>query len=162
MSLVVVLCVSIILCNSYTLRPLRIYRNSPLISSSSKLVNEKPKVLNSQLYMTKDDDSDEPDEDEAFCCETDEDFVEEESESEIVNPTNTTVTEEDPKLRLIKLREDALIAQISQIESLVNFERTSLLRSKDKVSESGKNGFFIVQAQVNDFLVRTQLCECQY
>jgi hypothetical protein len=33
-------------------------------------------------------------------------------------------------------------------------ERNKLAMSKDKLTETGKNGFFIVQAQVADFLVR--------
>lgn len=106
---------------------------------------------------------DDPNEDEAFCCETDEDFTEEGSnddnveESEVLDEAPSESIE-DPQAQLIKLKVDAIKNQISQIESRIAFEKTGLLKAKDKVSESGKTGFFIVQAQVNDFLVRQIQC----
>lgn len=105
----------------------------------------------------KDNDSDKPDEEEAFCCETDEDFTEEGSDDENVDTIEESEVvdqvPEDPQSNIIKLKEDTLKNQISQLESRIAFERAALLKTKDKVSESGKTGFFIVQAQVNDFLV---------
>ena len=117
---------------------------------------------NTVIYMSND--SDKPDDDEAFCCETDEDFTEEGSaeedsndenilESEVVDEVSSETSDVDPQAQLIKLKLDEIKNQISQMETRIAFEKTGLLKAKDKVSESGKTGFFIVQAQVNDFLV---------
>jgi len=69
--------------------------------------------------------------------------------------TTTTNTTEpvDPKAEILKAKISALIAQENQLESAIAAERVNLLRTKDKISESGKTGYFIVQAQVAEFLV---------
>lgn len=142
-----------------------ISRNSKSYGINSKLIFDYISIrkLTSHIYMTYETNGDEPDEDEAFCCETD-DFFDDDDETKDTNvngnnfSNSTAVIENDPQMQLIKLKIDALNLQISQIESLVSFERSSLTKSKDKVSESGKTGFFIVQAQVNDFLVSFLCC----
>lgn len=68
------------------------------------------------------------------------------------NTTNSTV-EVDPKAEIIKAKISALTAQEIQLESAIAAERVNLLRTKDRISESGKTGYFIVQAQVAEFLV---------
>lgn len=76
--------------------------------------------------------------------------------SNIIASSNTTesgVIEEDPHAKAIKEYEDKLLAEISSLETILRGERSNLARIKDKVSESGKAGFFMIQAQVNDFLV---------
>lgn len=50
--------------------------------------------------------------------------------------------------------EKVLTEELQQLETMLRSERAALTKLRDKVSESGKNGFFIVQAQVNDFTVR--------
>ena len=67
------------------------------------------------------------------------------------NTTEITDTPLDPKEQLIKIKEDMLNSQIKQIESFITNERSNIIRLKDKISESGKTGFFIVQAQVAEF-----------
>jgi hypothetical protein len=53
----------------------------------------------------------------------------------------------------IEEKEKELKKQIEETEKLLRKERVSNMRVKDKISESGKTGFFIVQAQVAEFLV---------
>lgn len=68
--------------------------------------------------------------------------------------TTTNTTEPiDPKAEILKAKISALTAQERQLENAIATERLNLLRVKDKVSESGKTGYFIVQAQVAEFLV---------
>jgi molecular chaperone GrpE (heat shock protein) len=65
------------------------------------------------------------------------------------------VAEEPPALspyeQAVKDLENTLRQELSTAEAQLKTERTALLRTKDKVSESGKNGYFIVQAQVAEF-----------
>jgi hypothetical protein len=63
----------------------------------------------------------------------------------------------DPVAKAIADREAALKEEVLNLESALRTERTKLVKLRDKISESGKNGFFIVQAQVNDFAVSTAL-----
>lgn len=73
------------------------------------------------------------------------------------NATDTPANDEtaviDPKLEAVKDKINFLNNQIVHLEHQVSSERLHLLRIKDKVSESGKTGFFMVQAQVADFMV---------
>jgi hypothetical protein len=46
-----------------------------------------------------------------------------------------------------------LTNEIEYLENNIASERISLLRTKDRISESGKSGYFIIQAQVADFMV---------
>ena len=59
---------------------------------------------------------------------------------------NTTAI--DPIAEMIKNKELDLAAQVEKLENDLRFEKSALLQKRDKISESGKNGFFIVQAQV--------------
>lgn len=74
------------------------------------------------------------------------------SNSTALNSTEST--EVDKKAAAIKEYELKLQSEIANLESTLRAERLSLSRLKDKVSESGKAGFFMVQAQVNDFQVK--------
>jgi len=58
--------------------------------------------------------------------------------------------------RAIKNREDELRKELKELEDALRHERRELLRTKDKVSESGKTGFFMVQAQVIRTRTRTR------
>lgn len=64
------------------------------------------------------------------------------------------VDELDPVVLATQAYEMKLAGQLASLESTLKSERVNLLRQKDKLSESGKNGFFMVQAQVNEFGVR--------
>jgi hypothetical protein len=69
---------------------------------------------------------------------------------------NETIVEESPELALAKaivMHELKLANKLNELEDTLRAERLSLLRVKDRISESGKSAYFIVQAQVNDFLV---------
>jgi molecular chaperone GrpE (heat shock protein) len=57
----------------------------------------------------------------------------------------------DPHAEAIKALEKELQSELTSLEAVLKAERLSLSRTRDRVSESGKNGFFIVQAQVADF-----------
>ena len=96
----------------------------------------------------------------------DEQLVEMEEETDILDDSllskdllNATVINDAVKvlspLELkIQAKEAELRKVLSNLENEVAFQRRSLSTAKDKVSESGKTGFFIVQAQVAEFLVR--------
>jgi hypothetical protein len=70
-----------------------------------------------------------------------------------INQTSVNETLTDSNAEYIQLKVEMLNSQIQQIESFIATERINLVRIKDKISESGKNGYFIVQAQVADFMV---------
>ena len=59
----------------------------------------------------------------------------------------------DPFIQAVALKEEKLMQELQSLESELRAERATLTRLKDKMSESGKNGYFIVQAQVNDYAV---------
>eukprot|EP01036_Dinobryon_divergens_P034136 gene34136-44107_t len=75
--------------------------------------------------------------------------------NEMENSTNSTVIEEDSeenrRSAAIKEYEMKLQKEITDLENILRAERLNLGRIKDRISESGKSGFFMVQAQVNDF-----------
>eukprot|EP01039_Chlorochromonas_danica_P008287 gene8287-9137_t len=64
----------------------------------------------------------------------------------------TTVVEEDPKQIAIAKKEKSLRIELETLEDAIRRDRLELITLKDRLSESGKKGFFLVQAQVNDFL----------
>lgn len=70
-----------------------------------------------------------------------------------VNATNTV----DPVEEAIRQQTQELNLQVSELEAKIRTERILLTKSKDKLAESGKNGFFMVQAQVNDFLRKSDI-----
>jgi len=73
---------------------------------------------------------------------------------DISNVIETNATQEvDQRTQMIKDYESELHTELASLENLLRTERLNLARVKDKVSESGKSGFFMVQAKVNDFLV---------
>jgi hypothetical protein len=63
----------------------------------------------------------------------------------------------DPVAEAIADREAALKEEMQSLEIAMRTERTKLAKLRDRISESGKSGFFMVQAQVNDFAVSTYL-----
>eukprot|EP01041_Mallomonas_annulata_P011736 gene11736-24616_t len=74
---------------------------------------------------------------------------------------NVTQSEEeeiltDPRTAATQAYEKELSAQVKEFETLLRSERLLSSRVKDKLSESGKAGYFIVQAQVNDFLRKSE------
>ena len=97
------------------------------------------------------------------CTERGEDVEDHEAAqgTEVVDDTAVDVAAElnstvavDPKAEAIKQAEQALQTQLDVLENTLRSERLMLSKIKNKVSESGKNGYFIVQAQVNEFLKR--------
>jgi len=64
---------------------------------------------------------------------------------------NSTVV--DPLAQAVSDYEGTLSSQVTLLENLLRTEKNNLIRWKDRLSETGKNGYFIVQAQVNDFSV---------
>ncbi len=60
--------------------------------------------------------------------------------------------EESPLDKAIKEKESELAKELADIEGKLRTERLSTMKTKDKLSESGKTGFFMVQAQVAEFL----------
>lgn len=58
-----------------------------------------------------------------------------------------------PLEEAILQKESELRSTLQSLENALKSERLRLGKVKDRKSESGKLGFFMVQAQVNDFLV---------
>jgi molecular chaperone GrpE (heat shock protein) len=84
--------------------------------------------------------------------------VEEEEElevmdTEVVSATvaETPAIELDPYAVAVKALEVELAGEITTKETILKAERNSLSRAKDKASESGKNGYFMIQAKVAEF-----------
>ena len=69
--------------------------------------------------------------------------------SETLEPEVAEVV--DPYEVAVKALEAQLRTEIINIESNLKSERNALSKIKDKASESGKNGYFIVQAKVAEF-----------
>lgn len=65
-----------------------------------------------------------------------------------------TAAAPDPKQQAISNYERKLAQEVDSLERKLRTERLALSKLKDKISESGKNGYFIVQAQVNEFQKR--------
>jgi molecular chaperone GrpE (heat shock protein) len=61
------------------------------------------------------------------------------------------VVELDPYAVAVKDLEAQLKIDISLLEATLKSDRNSLSKTKDKASESGKNGYFIVQAKVAEY-----------
>ncbi|KAJ1416961.1 hypothetical protein B484DRAFT_454125 [Ochromonadaceae sp. CCMP2298] len=80
-----------------------------------------------------------------------EEFLEEEEE-EKEEEAEMEIEAVDPVKEAIREREMALAAELSLLDGQLRTERKSLTTLRDKISESGKNGYFIVQAQVSDFM----------
>lgn len=78
-----------------------------------------------------------------------------ETNSTDVDDVNSTYVEEevDPLAKAVADYENSLSNQVTSLETLLRTEKNNLIRWKDRISETGKNGYFIVQAQVNDFSV---------
>ena len=63
---------------------------------------------------------------------------------------------EDPAVKAQRELEAKLSAEVAQLETQLRNERLGLAKLRDQVSESGKNGYFIVQAQVAEFLKKNE------
>lgn len=73
-------------------------------------------------------------------------------------PPNESVTENatvasDPRAEAIKLKEAELAKVVAELENTLRYERMQLAKARDRLSETGKTGYFMVQAQVADFMV---------
>ena len=75
------------------------------------------------------------------------------SPSSEVNATSAVV--EDPMAAEIKAKEVELANVVARLEATLKDERLRLSSARDKLSETGKTGFFMVQAQVAEFMVCT-------
>lgn len=65
----------------------------------------------------------------------------------------------DPQIEAIEKYEKVLKQQVELLENTLRSERFSASKAKDKLSESGKAGYFMVQAQVNDFLRKSDAAQ---
>ena len=73
----------------------------------------------------------------------------EEGETEVEAAEVLTPLEE-----AIREKEGNLLKELTALENQLKTERINAGKTRDKVFESGKSGFFVVQAQVSEFLVR--------
>merc|ERR1711871_64851 len=56
-----------------------------------------------------------------------------------------------PEAKAIKEAEETLRKQLNELENTLRSERVNLSKAKDKKDLSGKNGFYIIQARVNEW-----------
>jgi hypothetical protein len=75
---------------------------------------------------------------------------EEEDESDEGDEEKEAI-EEDPELVALKKQQKELEDKLAAAENQLRAERRSLVNLKDQASESGKGGYFMVQAQVAEF-----------
>ena len=68
----------------------------------------------------------------------------------------TPEPEETPLEKAIKAKESELAKELADLEGKLRVERLRTMATKDKLSESGKTGFFMVQAQVAEFLKKKE------
>jgi molecular chaperone GrpE len=131
--------------------------------SKLAVIRQKRQISNMRLQCISDGspESDLPTDEEAENIEVAEDadensksagveeiFIEEEGENAAPEKTEP----EDPETIARKKFEEQLQSELSKAEILLRNERIQLSKTRDKISESGKNGFFLVKAKVNDFL----------
>lgn len=97
-----------------------------------------------------------------WFCETSDDIGGEVSQSEleaqnaeldISAAENATAVALDPIQQAIKQKETELAKAVSELENTLRSERILLAKARDRLSETGKTGYFMVQAQVADFMV---------
>ena len=74
-------------------------------------------------------------------------------DTEIVSSSivETPPIELDPYEIAVKALEAEIVGNITNKEMILKSERNSLSKTKDKASESGKNGYFMIQAKVAEF-----------
>ena len=107
--------------------------------------------------------ADEPSEEETDDTDEVEDIDEDKVlESEIEPPKQAEESDEDkedeeeisndPELLALQEQEKELQLMLKKLEDELRTERKSLTQTKDKLSESGKTGFFIIQAKVSLYL----------
>lgn len=77
----------------------------------------------------------------------------EESPQEPVVLQNNTTAPVDPKEEARKELEVKLQTELTKLEETLRTKRLSLNRAKNRLSESGARGYYLVQAQVNEYLV---------
>lgn len=65
----------------------------------------------------------------------------------------------DLEAQAIEKYEKVLKQQVELFENTLRSERISASKARDKLSESGKAGYFMVQAQVNDFLRKSDAAQ---
>jgi len=120
------------------------------------------------LGMTAEDQVEDAEEgeDDEYVKEQEEEVMESEvMESEELEEESTEGEDEgkgrkegEPELseteKAVKACEEELAKELRALEEKLCQERRSLSRTKDKVSESGKPGFFMIQAKVSEFLKR--------
>lgn len=82
------------------------------------------------------------------------------SDSSELEWTNPVETEPVPDVTLAK-RLATLTDELNEWENKLRTERIKLNNLEDKLSESGKNGYYLVQAQLQDFRV-SKLSENNY
>jgi len=146
--------------NSYSIisrysTSISIYKYNNIISNSRfhRIINGiNP---NSRLYSNNDD-SNNSDEVEDNDNDNNTNEVTDDNIETDATEDNVANTEEaaplSPEEQAIVNKEKELKNQLENLENQLRKARVDLVRVKDKISESGKNGYFIQQAQVAEFL----------
>ena len=134
--------------------PLRSHRIHSSISFQLTKGMHPPTTSNTLMMWSDEEESSKVDVDDPVAEELDEELDEEEEVTEeetVAAAAAAEVATLSPYEQAVKDLETSLRSEVSTLESMLKSERTSLLKTKDRVSESGKNGYFIVQAQVAEF-----------
>lgn len=127
----------------------------PMRFTHKRLVARESKYSRSNIlvHMTDNDGDVGIADDEATVPETVDDLniTDATNQTEVVS---TNATEVDPIALAITEEENRLRKKVQELESVLKSERLRSVKIRDKISEGGKTGFFIVQAQVAEFNVR--------
>ena len=140
--------------------PLRSHRIHSRVSFPLTKGINPPTSSNTMMMWSDEEESGKVEVDDPVAEEVDEELDEEEEVTEedaiaaaaaAATAAVAEVKELSPYEQAVKDLETSLKSEVSSLEVLLKNERTNLLKTKDRVSESGKNGYFIVQAQVAEF-----------
>jgi molecular chaperone GrpE (heat shock protein) len=135
-----------------------IYKYNNIISNSRYHRISNGINSNRRLYSNNDDsnNSDEVEDNDNNDNNNTNEVTDDNIETDATDTEEVANTEEvaplTPEEQAILNKEKELKNQLENLENQLRKARADLVRVKDKISESGKNGYFIQQAQVAEFL----------
>ena len=133
-----------------------IYKYNNIISNSRYHRISNGINPNRRLYSNNDDSSNSDEVEDNNNNDNNTDEVTDDNIETDATEDNEANTEEvaplSPEEQAILNKEKELKNQLENLENQLRKARVDLVRVKDKISESGKNGYFIQQAQVAEFL----------
>ena len=170
--LLIILLLIVISSNSYIISNTRCknynigYKNGLEVRNNHKINSNI--ITNMRLYSNNNEGNNEVEEDNDESVEDNDETVEEndntadnsDNDSDD-NVENKEAIEEPVELteeeKAIIQKEKEIKNQLELLENELRKSRLDLVRTRDKISESGKNGYFIQQAQVAEFLKKKDI-----